>query len=98
MNDANLRPGLVWDWPVRTFHWLLVGAFASAFVTAESESWRHVHVFAGYLAGALVVFRLLWGAVGTRYARFASFWPGSACMWRAFCSPASRIARIWWAP
>lgn|SRR5574340_99927 len=76
MNDANLRPGLVWDWPVRTFHWLLVGAFASAFVTAESESWRHVHVFAGYLAGALVVFRLLWGAVGTRYARFASFWPG----------------------
>jgi cytochrome b len=55
------------------FHWTLVLSFAGAYVTAESERWRDVHVLLGYTAGALLVFRLLWGLVGTRYARFTSF-------------------------
>lgn len=64
---------LVWDAPVRVFHWLLAACFIGAFVTAESERFRLLHVTLGYTVGGLVVFRLLWGLLGTRYARFAAF-------------------------
>jgi cytochrome b len=63
----------VWDLPVRVFHWLLALSFAGAWLTAESERWRDVHVTLGYTMAALVAFRLVWGVVGTRHARFASF-------------------------
>jgi len=64
---------LVWDVPTRAFHWLLALSFAGAFLTAESERYRDVHVMLGYTVLGLVAFRLLWGLVGTRYARFWSF-------------------------
>ncbi len=64
---------LVWDWPVRIGHWLLVGAFALAWLTGESEEWRLVHAFAGGTVVGVILFRLLWGFIGTRHARFASF-------------------------
>lgn len=67
------RGVLIWDLPVRVFHWLLVLDFAVAWLTAESEQWRLVHVISGYTVAALVAFRLLWGLVGTRHARFSSF-------------------------
>ena len=67
------QPVLVWDLPVRVFHWLLAASFLGAFVTAESERWRLLHVTLGYTVGGLVVFRLLWGLIGTRHARFADF-------------------------
>jgi cytochrome b len=64
---------LVWDAPVRVFHWLMVACFAAAYLTAETERWRLLHVTAGYTMAGLVAFRLLWGLMGTRHARFASF-------------------------
>jgi cytochrome b len=64
---------LVWDVPTRVFHWLLALSFAGAFLTAESERYRDIHVMLGYTVLGLVAFRLLWGLVGTRYARFWSF-------------------------
>ena len=64
---------LVWDLPTRTFHWLLALSFAGAWITADSERWRDAHVLLGYTVLGLIAFRLLWGLVGTRYARFASF-------------------------
>ena len=64
---------LVWDVPVRVFHWLVVLCFAGAYLTAEHESWRLAHVTLGYTMAGLVVFRLLWGVMGTRHARFANF-------------------------
>jgi cytochrome b len=64
---------LVWDLPTRAFHWLLALSFAGAFLTAESERYRDVHVTLGYTMLGLVVFRLVWGLIGTRYARFWSF-------------------------
>jgi cytochrome b len=64
---------LVWDAPVRVFHWLMVLCFAGAWLTAESESWRLVHVTLGYTMAGLVAFRLVWGVWGTRYAKFSSF-------------------------
>lgn len=64
---------LVWDWPVRIGHWLLVGAFALAWITGESEEWRLVHAFAGGTVVGVILFRVLWGLIGTTHARFASF-------------------------
>lgn len=63
----------VWDLPVRCFHWALAASFAGAYVLSESERLRNVHVMLGYTAVGLIAFRLLWGIVGTRYARFSSF-------------------------
>ncbi len=67
------RRTLVWDAPVRVFHWLTVASFAGAWITAESERWRLIHVTLGYTVAGLVVFRILWGLIGTRHARFSSF-------------------------
>lgn len=64
---------LVWDLPVRVFHWALAASFAAAYAISDSERWRGVHVGLGYTALALIGFRLLWGLVGTHHARFASF-------------------------
>ena len=66
----------VWDLPTRIFHWLLAGSFAVAFLTAESERWRDVHVMLGYTVLGLIGFRLVWGLIGSRYARFSEFAAG----------------------
>lgn len=70
------RRFMVWDLPVRLFHWLMVACFAGAWVTAETERWRLVHVTLGYTMLGLVIFRLVWGLVGTRHARFSDFVKG----------------------
>jgi len=72
-NTAIAPTVLVWDAPVRVFHWLMVVCFAGAYLTSESEAWRLLHVTLGYTMAGLVAFRMVWGLVGTRYARFASF-------------------------
>lgn len=66
----------VWDLPTRLFHWLLAATFAGAWLTADSERWIDVHAMLGYTFAGLIAFRLLWGFVGTRYARFSSFVTG----------------------
>lgn len=76
--NQSQRQVLVWDLPVRVFHWLMVLSFAGAYLTAESERWRLLHVTLGYTMAGLVVFRLLWGLIGTRYARFSNFVRGPA--------------------
>lgn len=76
------KPVLVWDAPVRVFHALMVIAFAGAYATAESERYRLVHVTLGYTLAGLIVFRLVWGLVGTRHARFAEFVRGPRAAWR----------------
>jgi cytochrome b len=68
-----IRRILVWDTPIRVFHWLQVLSFGAAYLTAFSERMRNYHVALGYILLGLLVFRLLWGFVGTRYARFSSF-------------------------
>lgn len=85
MNDSSASPArgepeqsrpariLVWDAPVRVFHWLMVVSFAGAWLTAESERWRLMHVAFGYTMLGLVLFRIVWGVVGTHHARFSTF-------------------------
>ncbi|MBE7939190.1 MULTISPECIES: cytochrome b/b6 domain-containing protein [Ramlibacter] len=86
MNTPSASPAdgrvLVWDAPVRVFHWLLAASFAGAWLTAESETWRLVHVTLGYTLAGLVAFRVVWGLVGTRHARFSDFVRGPADIWR----------------
>lgn len=88
-STSSPRGILVWDLPTRVFHWLLALSFAGAYVTAESEHWRLVHVTLGYTVGGLIAFRLLWGLAGTRHARFASFVRGPAAVLRYLRSLAS---------
>ena len=64
---------MVWDMPVRVFHWLLVICFAGAWLSSESERWAMIHYAFGYTACLLVLIRLVWGLIGTRYARFSQF-------------------------
>lgn len=64
---------LVWDLPTRVGHWLLATSFVLAWLTGDSETWRLLHVSAGYVLLALLTFRLFWGFIGSRYARFSSF-------------------------
>lgn len=69
---------LVWDLPTRIFHWLLVASFSAAWLTFDDNRYLHIHVFAGYVLFALLLFRLLWGSIGSHYARFRTFsydWP-----------------------
>lgn len=80
--ETPMRPVLIWDAPVRVFHWLFAACFVGAYLSSESERWQLVHITLGYTAGALVLFRIVWGLIGTRHARFASFVRGPAAAWR----------------
>ena len=61
----------VWDPLVRVFHWTLVLSFAIAWVSANE--FDTLHFWAGYTITALVLFRIVWGVIGTRHARFTDF-------------------------
>ena len=71
VNNNQATDKKVWDILVRVFHWSLVGFFFIAYVTAEELD--VVHAYAGYAILGLLSFRVLWGLVGTRYARFTQF-------------------------
>jgi len=64
----------VWDPLIRIFHWSLVFFFFLSYFT--EDDWITVHSYAGYIVGFLIAFRLIWGLVGTRYARFTDFITG----------------------
>ncbi|PBB64806.1 cytochrome B [Mesorhizobium sp. WSM4312] len=74
--NAAARRVPVWDPMVRLFHWSLVVVFATAWLTAEDL--QPVHQLAGYAIAGLVGFRIVWGVVGSRYARFTQFVRGPA--------------------
>lgn len=81
MIDHNTTEITIWDPLVRLFHWLLVLAFALAYLSQEGpfeEALEHldgewlqtVHVWSGYTIAGLLAFRLCWGFIGPRHARF----------------------------
>jgi cytochrome b len=73
MSLPNRNPSTVkaWDPLVRVFHWSLVFFFLLAF--ASEDDWMNLHLWAGYAVSMLIGFRLLWGLIGTRNARFLTF-------------------------
>ena len=76
-----MKKKLVWDVPVRLFHWLLVLCIFGQWFTAEVlEDAMDIHFYIGYFTLGLIIFRLIWGFVGTKYARFSSFIAGPKTM------------------
>lgn len=74
MSAPSPASRLVWDLPVRVGHWALVLAVAGAWATHYAGvEWFDWHRRLGYVVLVLVAFRIMWGFVGTRHARFASF-------------------------
>lgn len=69
--NAVPRESKVWDPLVRLFHWVLVAGFFIAYFAEDGQ--QTLHVSAGYVVFGLVCFRLLWGWVGSRHARFGDF-------------------------
>lgn len=76
----HARTVQVWDLPLRIFHWSLVVAIAAAYATAEfgGSEWAEWHGRIGSFVLALLVFRVVWGFIGTRHARFRNFLPTPA--------------------
>lgn len=62
----------VWDIPVRLFHWTLVLLIAFSWLAAEMD-WMTWHMYSGYAVLALILFRILWGFIGSTHARFSDF-------------------------
>jgi cytochrome b len=70
---TRLQSKMVWDLPVRIFHWSLVLLFFTAWFTGDGDRWLNIHIFAGYAILGLIVFRFVWGYRGTHFARFKQF-------------------------
>jgi cytochrome b len=68
---AETREVRVWDPLIRIFHWTLVVSFVMAYLSGEEMD--QVHLWSGYLIAGLLVFRLIWGFVGSKHARFRDF-------------------------
>lgn len=75
-SPANPPPASrrVVDAPTRMFHGLFAMSFVGAYLTAESEHWRLLHVTLGYAFAGLFVFRVLYGLIGPRQARLGMLW------------------------
>jgi|TARA_B110000879_G_scaffold196894_1_gene266987 cytochrome b len=75
---------LVWDLPLRLFHWALALSLVGSWITAEAGfDWTETHFLFGYTALGLISFRLLWGLLGTPNARFNNFLTGPKAIIRA---------------
>lgn len=69
--DNQMNSGIkVWDIGVRLFHWSLVLFYTIAYISEDNEL---IHVYAGYVVLGLIAFRVVWGLIGTKYARFSNF-------------------------
>lgn len=62
------------DAPTRMLHWLMALSFLGAYLTADGERWRLVHVTLGYTLAGLVATRVLWGLWGPRQVRLSALW------------------------
>lgn len=66
------RKMMSWDSPVFVSHWLTAISFCGAVLTQDGERFRQVHVTMGYTMLGVVAFRIIWGFIGSKYARFST--------------------------
>ena len=78
-----MKKYLVWDLPVRLFHWLLVICLIAQWLTAEVlDDMLNIHFYIGYFTLSLIIFRFFWGFIGSRYAKFSSFLAGPKAIYQ----------------
>ncbi len=83
-NTTNVKTR-VWDLPLRVFHWTLLFSVIGLFVTSKvGGDAMKAHFYLGYLVLTLLMFRIVWGFLGSQYARFSSFPPNPLAAWRTF--------------
>ncbi len=82
MPESN-QQRLIWDWPTRLWHWLFAIAVVGAWITGQwgGFDWRQWHFWFGQSVVGLLIFRLVWGIVGPRHARFHHFITGPRRLW-----------------
>jgi len=73
INQSKPYKVAIWDAPTRVFHWLFALSFTIGMITEGDSRYLDVHVYAGYLFFGLLIFRLVWGFIGSYYSRFSSF-------------------------
>jgi cytochrome b len=82
-SPQGVGPVLVWDLPTRLFHWLLVVLVASSFATGKAGgNWMLYHEQCGEAILALLIFRVLWGFIGSTPSRFRTYLAGPATVFR----------------
>ena len=82
-NLHGFQPVLVWDLPTRLFHWVLVTLVASSFITGKiGGNWMLYHERCGEVILALLIFRVVWGVIGSGPSRFRTFLAGPATVFR----------------
>ncbi len=86
------------DAPTRMFHWLFALCFVGAYLTADGERWRLLHVTLGYTLAGLLGFRVLYGLLGPKHARLSLMWRklGSAPAWLRSLPQTRSISVINW--
>jgi cytochrome b len=83
---------------MRMFHWLFALSFAGAWLTADGERWRLLHVTLGYTLAGLLAFRVLYGVFGPRQAGLGPLWRklGGAPAWLRSLTDARSPAAVNW--
>ncbi len=89
---------LVTDAPTRMFHWLFALSFVGAYLSAEGERWRLLHVTLGYTLAGLLAFRVLYGLFGPRQAGLGQLWRklAGAPAWLRSLTSAPGLAAVNW--
>ncbi|RBO85825.1 cytochrome b/b6 domain-containing protein [Marinomonas aquiplantarum] len=78
-----MKSTLVWDWPVRLSHWLMVVLFTGLIITGKAEEdYLQYHFYFGYGLSSVIIARVLYGFFGSRYALFQQFVRGPKRVWQ----------------
>ena len=85
----------IWDLPIRLFHLSFACCVVGAIITAKvGNAWMDWHVRLGIAALALLIFRVIWGLIGPRYARFSQFICGPVTVWHYISSIAGQNKKL----
>lgn len=76
MKESKDARTLIWEWPLRVWHWAFALCVLGSLTTGLSGeiAWMDAHLLFGYCAGGLLLFRLVWGFVGGDYSRWSHYW------------------------